>query len=326
MAIANSERLFVSILREVCAELGIRMQTYHGGWVLTLRKGARTEHIYGYDFSLNSAAAQQIAKDKAATFSILAEAGVPAIEHQLVMSPILPDYVPENGNWVRLRRLFGRWNRDVVCKPNDGTGGRDIFRAQSLVQLERAIHVILAKGRACAISPYVAVKDEYRVVMQNGQPLLLYRKVRPHVVGDGRRPFVDLLADWIGSAESNHQALKTKLKTLGRMETDARMLHRVPKVGEVIPVNWQHNLGQGASPVEMNPRVGQGQELVALANKTMNAMQLRVASVDMVVASPGKPQVLEVNSGIMMEQFAATSRQKAVAVYWSILNALFVES
>lgn len=312
----------MTILRENCATLGIQIRAYHGDWVLTLTKGKRTEHVFGYDFSLNSASAQQIAKDKAATYSILAAAKVPAVEHRLVMSPTLPDYMPRGGNWSQLNRLFKRWNSDVVCKPNDGTGGRDVFRVRDVVQLERAIHTLLAKARACAMSPFIEIQDEFRILMLDGRNLLTYRKCRPSVTGDGQSKLVDLVADWLKACRLS-PAPDTKLKALGRLELNARELNRVPKSGEVISINWRHNLGQGAAPDELLKNTTERKQLVQLAQKTMEALRLRVASVDIVVFPNGKQQVLEVNSGIMMEQFAETSRERAREVYRQIVEAVF---
>ncbi len=326
MPSAKSGRSFVALVRENCAKLGIQVHAYHGDWLLTLKKGAKTEHIFGYDFSLNSAAAQQIAKDKAATYSILAAAKVPAVEHQLVMSPTLPDYMPIGGNWERLRRLFKRWNKDMVCKPNEGTGGRDVFRVQDLVQLERAIHTLLAKARACTVSPFIEVKDEFRILMLDGCDLLAYRKRRPSVVGDGKRRLVDLLAHWLRSHEPSDPTPDIKLKVLGKLELNSRQLNRVPKAGEMISLNWRHNLGQGAAPEELLQNTDERKKLVRIAQAAMGALRLRVASVDVVTASNGKQQVLEINSGIMMEHFAQTSRQRASEIYRRIIKTVFQNS
>lgn len=321
----SSSRLFVTLLRENCAKMGIQVRAFHGDWLLTLKKGAKTEHVFGYDFNLNSAAAQQIAKDKAAASSLLAAARVPAVEHRLVMSPTLPDYMPREGNWPQLSGLFKRWNSDVVCKPNDGTGGRDVYRVRDLVQLERATHLLLAKARACAIAPFVEIQDEFRVLMLDGRGLLIYRKCRPSVTGDGRRKLVELLADWLKLHDQDSPSPDTKLKALGKLEWTARQLQRVPKSGEEISINWRHNLGHGAAPDELLKNTAGRRRLVQLAAKAMKALRLRVASVDIVVLPNGSHQVLEVNSGIMMEQFAETSRARALDVYRQILEAVFAK-
>jgi glutathione synthase/RimK-type ligase-like ATP-grasp enzyme len=233
--------------------------------------------------------------------------------------------MPGEGNWPQLSGLFKRWNSDVVCKPNDGTGGRDVFRVRDLVQLERAIHLLLAKARACAISPFVEIQDEFRVLMLDGRGLLIYRKCRPSVTGDGRRKLVDLLADWLKLHDANTPAPDTKLKALGKLEWTARQLQRVPLNGEKISINWRHNLGHGTAPDELMKNTAGRRRLVQLAGKAMKALRLRVASVDIVVLPNGSHLVLEVNSGIMMEQFAETSRARALDVYRQILVAVFAE-
>ncbi len=322
----KSERAFVGLVREVCAARGIRVAAYHGDWVLTLSKGARSEHVFGYDFSLNSTAAQQIAKDKAATYSILSTARVPAVEHELVMSPVLPDYMPVAGNWEHLHRRFEAWGRDMVCKPNDGTGGRDVFRVRDQVQLERAVHTLLAKSRACAISPFVEIKDEFRVFMLDDDALLVYRKKRPVVTGDGKRRLIDLLAEWLSSDGKGRSSSSVRLKAIGKIEIETHDLDAVLPTGKIVHVNWRHNLGQGAAPEELATDTRERARLVSLAQKAMRALRLRVASVDIVVGGDGKLRVLELNSGIMMEQFSVGSRKRAADIYGRIVERVFTDS
>ena len=313
----------VTLVREVCRPLGITVRAFHGDWLLRLRRGTRTEHIFGYDFSLNSAAAQQIARDKAATASILAADRVPAVPHELIMSPTLPDYLPASGNWPRLLALFAQWHRDVVAKPNEGTAGREVIRVRSELELERAIHQLLGKTRACALSPYLELRDEFRVLMLDGEALLVYRKVRPAVTGDGRRSVTELLADWLQPGDAPDRTPDARLKALGKVELTAAELRRVPAAGESVPMNWRHNLGQGARAEELAADSVDRRQLAALAARAMTSLRLRVASVDIVVSADGRRQVLEVNSGIMMEQFGRGDRARALDIYGRIITAVF---
>ncbi len=326
MAKVPPTRLFVVLLREVCASMGIKMRAHHGDWLLTLRQGTRTEHVFGYDFSLNSAAAQQIARDKSATYSVLADARVPAVEHHLIMSPTLPDYMPSGGNWARLLELFEQWGRDLVAKPNEGTAGREVLRLRNQMELERGIHQLLGKARACAVSPFLAIRDEYRVLMLDGEALLVYRKLRAAVTGDGRRRVTELLAEWLESGGAGGAVAEAKLKALGKMELTAAELDRVPVPGELVAINWRHNLGQGAVAEELTGEVPERVQLVKLATKAMAALRLRVASVDIVVTAHGRRRILEVNSGIMMEHFGLVERARATAIYRRIIEAVFAKN
>jgi len=94
--------------------------------------------------------------------------------------------------------------------------------------------------------------------------------------------------------------------------------------GEEVYANWRHNLGQGAVPVvETNESVLE--KLENLAKKTVDALQLRFCSVDIIDIGTAY-KVLEVNGGVMMENFAGTNDayyQTAKEIYRkAILRAL----
>lgn len=82
------------------------------------------------------------------------------------------------------------------------------------------------------------------------------------------------------------------------------------------------NLGKGAKAVEYNLTDKQ----TILAAKARRALGLRLCAVDIIEIENGALQVLEVNDGIMMENYARQSPQnKALTkgVYTAILDALF---
>ena len=86
---------------------------------------------------------------------------------------------------------------------------------------------------------------------------------------------------------------------------------------------WKHNLGLGA-----HPRVLGRQELAPLSRLAEAAMQaagLTLASVDL-ISTGGELQILEINCGIMLENFArhrAGGYTRTKEVYASILDAMF---
>jgi ribosomal protein S6--L-glutamate ligase len=89
---------------------------------------------------------------------------------------------------------------------------------------------------------------------------------------------------------------------------------------------WQHNLGLGATAtIETNEKLKA--KLVPLAKKTMTALTLEFASVDIVSSEQGL-KVLEVNSGVMMEHFSqesAENYQLAKNIYREAVLKMFSE-
>ena len=47
------ERMFHVLLREVCSEMGVKVEKLSYGWILQLSKGEKVRHITGTRFDLN---------------------------------------------------------------------------------------------------------------------------------------------------------------------------------------------------------------------------------------------------------------------------------
>lgn len=79
-----------------------------------------------------------------------------------------------------------------------------------------------------------------------------------------------------------------------------------------LPDAWQHNLSQGASAELIKKSAGKIEveygKLEKLAKGAFQALGLRCAAVDMLGTKEGY-KVIEVNNGIMMDSFAATSNE-----------------
>jgi len=85
-------------------------------------------------------------------------------------------------------------------------------------------------------------------------------------------------------------------------------MNRIPKDGESVLLEWQHNLCRGARASAEDVPDDLAPKLHAMALQTMRAMNLCFASVDIVEvrrenSSSAVPdlRVLEVNAGVMME-------------------------
>lgn len=314
-------RVFATFLREICDQRGITVTGFSSEWIFCLQLDQQVAYVFGYDFGLNSATAQMIAKDKCATSDLLAFHGVPRVEHRLVNTPLLPEFVPANGNWPDLLAYFKRHANDVVCKPNDGTGGSDVFRARTPVQLEAAMHRLLQRSRSCCVSPYVTIANEYRVILIKGMPQVVYRKQRPVITGDGVRTVREILVERLRAGKSaSIEAALLSGDGDGYVELDA-----VLPVGEILPLDWRHNLGQGAVPHLEEEPTPPWRALTDLARTASDAIGIAVASVD-IVDVDGRLLVLEINSGIMMEAFARASAQHgqiARRVYDRIVASMF---
>lgn len=149
------------------------------------------------------------------------------------------------------------------------------------------------------------------MVMLDDKVQLVFEKQRPGVTGDGVHTIAQLASD-----------LQLHLPQL---EKNTVNFSRVPAKGEYVPLQWKHNLGQGAfahlvtDPALLTP-------LTCLSKRAMQNTDMRFASVDIVHMTDHTYAVLEINSGVMLEHFAAQSEENyrtARDIYRRVIRLLF---
>ncbi len=310
MEVANNERALVRAVREVAKELNVRLDSFSQDWVIRMEKGNQTRHIFGYNFDLNGASGHLIANDKCAAAELLRHNNIPAVEHRLFLRPNLAGYVAGSGNWREMLSYFERNRSDVVCKSNTGTGGHQVYRARTPLELEISTHKLFSSNRGIALSPFSNFDSEYRLIMLGAACELAYEKVRPGVLGDGRSTLSELIL------RDYHAAGLVGSLVAGLSQEDEGLLSSVPQQNEWVALSWKHNLGQGARAVEL----GEGalkSSLKEIAVSCMGALNLGFASVD-IVRRGDELSVLEINCGVMMESYSrqgASEYEKTKDIY-----------
>jgi len=311
----SSQRIFVDAITRYGARHGITVEVRSDGWLIVMQKGERRHLAFGYDIGLNGAVASAIANDKAATADILERSGIPCLPHALFMGPRLDQYIPATGNWEAMLDLLKRHPAGVVVKPNDGTSGRSVFLVTSPAKLECAVQEIFAFHASLAISPYVAIEDEVRVVLLDEAPLVVYAKHRPSVIGDGGHSLFELALAATPAAQRS-TVLPGLLRDRDKAEFDA-----IVPAGQRRVLNWRHNLDAGSRPLLLD----QGdlrEACVRLAIRAATAIGLRFGSID-VIRTDGGLQVLEINSGVMMEALGRLHPDLVYAAYEAALDKVF---
>jgi glutathione synthase/RimK-type ligase-like ATP-grasp enzyme len=221
------------------------------------------------------------------------------------MSPAHPEFCSLDSGWSFLEEVFEKYH-DLVLKDNLGTGGRLVFRVRTRQELEKACHEIFSTASSLAVSPYIPIEKEYRVVVLNGRMELAFSKIRPHITGDGVHTVRELLCALISQASA-----KQLTELFAREQAFEFPDHQGPDMvlgqGQELVLEWKHNLGQGASA----SLVTEAQILDALSplvNQAVELFDLHFASID-VVKTPDGYKILEINSGVMMENLARTDDQ-----------------
>jgi glutathione synthase/RimK-type ligase-like ATP-grasp enzyme len=311
----NSQRLFVNAVQKYCAEHGIALETRSEGWLMVMQKGPKRHFTYGYDVGLNSAVSHRIANDKAATADVLAMDGIACVPHAFFPGPALSEHVPSAGSWEAMLDLLGQNPDGIVVKPNEGTSGNLVFKAQDKPALERAVNEIFSLNLNLAISPYLRIENEVRVILIDTVPLIVYGKSRRSIVGDGVHSILELAL-----ARMPAQRLSAMLpRMIG--DLDRTTLETVLPLGKHHALNWRHNLDAGAEPVLLQQ--GATRERCAeLAIKAAKAIDMRFGSID-VVEVDNSWKILEINSGVMMEALGKVYPDLVYAAYSAALDKVF---
>jgi glutathione synthase/RimK-type ligase-like ATP-grasp enzyme len=162
---------FTSHMEWGAAACGVRLRWLSDGWLAQLAKGGRTKYVIGYSFPLNDDAAAQIANDKAATYTVLAECRIPAIVHRVFR-------FGELSAEQLAQEVLDVMPLPLVVKPHGGSSGTDVLRARDDTELNEAMRVFVTYYRAIILSPYAEIKHEYRVVVLNQDVRIVYEKHR----------------------------------------------------------------------------------------------------------------------------------------------------
>lgn len=311
----NSQRTFVNAVRRYCDSHGIGIEIRAQGWLIVMQRGPTRHLAFGYDLGLNSAVAHRIANDKAATAEVLQICGVACVPHTLFLSPEMNEYIPPQRSWEAMLALLRENPNGIVVKPNEGTSGDFVFKVSSEPDLELAVHRIFSSSLGLAISPYVEIENEVRVVLLDHHPMVVYGKNRPAIVGDGKRSLLEL-ALAATPAELRSTVLPGMFGDLDRAAMDA-----IPPSGQRRVLNWRHNLNSGARP-ELLEQGKVRDACVEIAVQAAKAIGIRFASID-VVQVDGALKILEINSGVMMEALGRQHPDLVYATYSAALDKVF---
>lgn len=311
----KSQRTFVEAVKRYCTEHGIGVEVRSQGWLVIMTRGARRHLAFGYDLGLNNAVAHRIANDKAATAEVLEFYGVPCIPHTLFSNPALSEYVPQLRSWEAMLRLLKENPEGLVVKPNEGTSGDSVFKVLDKSNLELAAHNIFSSNSSVAISPYVEIEDEVRVILIDDVPAVVYSKARPSIMGDGKHSLLELVLA-ATPIEARSAVLAGMFDDLDKADLDA-----VLPLGQRQVLNWRHNLDSGAQPIVLEQ--GEIREAcVRMAIKAAKAIGIRFGSID-VVRVNGRWQILEINSGVMMEALSEVHPDLVYTTYSAALDKVF---
>jgi len=302
------ESTYAKIIKEICLEEGFELSCFSADWIFVIKKEGKSRNILAFQFDLNTAAVQAICKDKCAASDVLSHYGIPCVEHLFFTNP-LSGYLPKSGNYKYLHELLAK-HQKLVCKPNAGASGTNVFPVADSGELERAMAKIFKSADSMAVSPYHEIEKEFRLIVLDGKVKLAFSKEIPFVKGDGRSTLAELMS------KSGIAALPADMGDIS--------LSTVLEVDEIWKYGWKHNLAHGAVPQVVNDEALIS-ELSKLALRASEALNIKFASID-IIRSADSYKILEINGGVMMEHFASASPEnytKAKAIYKEAIYLMF---
>lgn len=220
----------------------------------------------------------KICDDKYALYDILKHSLIPVIEHNILF----------RNEEHKLEGLFYKYGKDVVLKSNEGTCGNEVFHIQNLDSLKEKYRNLQVSNFSMSLCPYYKIKNEYRIIYLDGIKFM-YKKQNAVVYGDGKSSTRELL-------------LKFNPIYFKRNYIDIAKLTTVPKLGERIEYDWRFNLSKGAIAEKVDS--DDIHILEKIARDAADVINLRIGSIDIIKNDDGEFKIIEINSGLMMENFA----------------------
>ncbi|MBQ3407631.1 MAG: hypothetical protein IJH12_00305 [Clostridia bacterium] len=279
---------FKKIIEEICKEENIKFKAISKDWIFVLEKNGVTNFITGYKFGINNHALGELLDDKYATFELLREQNLPVINHNIVYAPTNNnEYAKGNNSIEYLKDLFTKYNKDIVLKINDGTCGANVVHIKDEKTLESQYEKMSNKFFSMSICPFYNIENEYRAIVLNGNVELLYKKIKPVIIGDGKHSIKELLNEF------NSDYFKNK---------DKPEWNKILKDNEKYEYDWRYNLAKGAkADREIESQLKQKISIMAI--EIAKKIGLGFGSIDIIKTSDNELFVMEINSGVMMENF-----------------------
>lgn len=297
------EKQFNRIIKQICQEKNIQYEELSDDWIIKLKKDNINKFLVGYKFDLNTQATAEICNDKFALYAVLDSEGIPVIKYNILFK----------NEEEKLKKYFDEYNQDVVLKPNNGTCGNNVMHICDYNELENEYKKLMNKCYSVDVCPFYDIESEYRVIYLPNKNYI-YKKVKPLLTGDGIHTVRDLLVEFNSEYFSKEENLKN----------DRISLEYVPKFGEEVEYEWRFNLSRGAKIAEATDE--EKNILMALVNKIIDKINVKFVSIDIVKLTNNQYMVMEINSGVMMENLIklnSNGENIAKEIYGEAIDMMF---
>ena len=310
----SSEKPFFRIMDEICKEKNIKQDIISYGWITKLQKENVSKYIIGYQFDLNSAISYNIAGDKFATFEVLKSSNIPTIEHRMIFNPQTRTKYYQNKFLNEAKELLKQNNNKLVIKANDSCKGKDVHFCSNDEEIESVVEKLFESNNdTLSACPYIDISYEYRAIYLCGEILYIYKKKKPYVIGNGKNTIKELITQKFSE--------DMKIDICRGLDVNS-----VPDDGEEITISWKHNLSSGAEPIIIDENDEYIKEVRNIAKKAGDALNIKFASVDVVVTEKKEVLVMEINGSVCMNKFVEiipNGYEIAKSIYSKAVDKMF---
>ncbi len=274
------------LIEKICERNNITFKLLSNDWIIMLEKDSKTKFITGCKFPLNNHAIGEILDDKYALYCVLKEKNIPIIKHNILYSNSnMNDYAINSKDSKLVNDYFLKNGNSIVLKPCNGTCGQNVYHVTSFDDIDKILEKLFQKNTSIVYCPFYNIKNEYRVIVLDGNIEFIYCKQRPIVKGNGKSSIRNLLLEF------NYEYFKDKLYD--------KIYDTILQDGEIYEYDWRFNLSNGAIAsfdIDSNIKF----KLEKLAKDVINKLELKFVSID-IIETDEELSVLEINSGVMME-------------------------
>lgn len=304
---------FQQIIKEISEEENISLSFLSKDWIAVLEKENKIRYIAGYKFDLNKHGLGLILDDKYAMYDILKYKQLPIIEHHILYrNNNTNEYAKGCNCYEDALVLFHKYNQDIVLKPNMGACGVGVYHITNENELKKVYNQLLEKNFSISLCPFYKIETEFRTIILNNEIKLMYGKIRPIVIGDGKSTIKKLLMDF------NYEYFK---------EYDRENKDVILNKEETFEYDWKFNLSRGSKMFKEIPKKDYS-EISSLALKTSSILNVGFGSVDIIKTIDGKYYIMEINSGVMMDNFIKQDENGynvAKSIYREAIKNMFKE-
>lgn len=303
------------IIKQIALENDLSYEVLSCDLVIKLTKGNKIRYINGYKFGLNSHSLGLILDDKYATYELLNSLGISVCKHHILFGPTNHNSYAKNYNsFDYCYDLFLKYNKNVILKVNNGTCGDGVYHITTKKELKKIYNYLLKYNFSISLCPYYDIKNEYRVILLNNEIKIMYGKINPVVIGNGKDKLIDLLKDF----NINYFGYKTNLKKNINY-------NKVLKKDEKFIYDFKYNLSKGSIITEDIDK--ETKSIISkMAKDVSKKINLGFGSIDIIKTNDDKYYVLEINSGVMIENYIKLTSdgfKKAKKVYEEAVLEMF---